>query len=181
MTWLLKMAVSNPLVFWVIVAAIFAFGAVTGGSAVGYVQGLRITAEQQKTTRVQQAFDKFALDTYNTGLKAEAKKQEDEQKARDNLKKVQADHEKQIPTIRARAVANYLAAHSMPDDAGTSSGGGPVREDGSGIKLDDGASKECVPDQALIEDAAEDAAKVAAWIEYCQLNKCPVRPSTSTP
>lgn len=174
MTWLLKMAVSNPLVFWVIVAAIFAFGAVAGGSAVGYVQGLRIAAEQQKTTRVQQAFDKFALDTYNTGLKAEAKKQEDEQKAKDNLKKVQADHEKQIPTIRARAVANYLSAHSMPDDSGTSTGSGSVRENGAGIRLDDATSKKCVLDQGFIEDAAEDASKVEAWRDYCTLNNCPV-------
>lgn len=174
MTWLLKMAVSNPLVFWLIVAAIFAFGAASGGGVAWKIQGLRVTAAEQKTTSVQQAFDKFALDTYNTGLKAEAKKQEDEQKAKDNLKKVKADHEKQIPTIRARAVANYLAAHRMPDDAGESAGGGPVREDGAGIRLDDGAGKECVLDEAFIANAAEDAAKVEAWRAYCTMNNCPV-------
>ena len=174
MTWLLKMAASNPLVFWLIVAAIFAFGAASGGSAVWKIQGLRVNAEQQKTTRVQQAFDKFALDTYNTGLKAEAKKQEDEQKARDNLKKVQADHEKQIPTIRARAVANYLAAHRLPGDPGASAGSGYVRQDGAGIRMDDGAGKEFLADQGFIEDAAEDAAKVESWRAYCTLNNCPV-------
>ena len=174
MTWLLKLAVSNPWALLAIVLAIFGAGAMTGGSAAWWIQGLKVTAAEQKTTRVQQAFDKFALDTYNTGLKAEAKKQEDEQKAKDNLKKVQADHEKQIPTIRARAVANYLAAHSMPDDSGTSTGSGSVRENGAGIRLDDGAGKECVLDQGFIEDAAEDASKVEAWRAYCTLNNCPV-------
>lgn len=174
MTWLLKMAASNPLVFWLIVAAIFAFGAASGGGAAWKIQGLRVTAAEQKTTSVQQAFDKFALDTYNTGLKAEAKKQEDEQKAKDNLKKVQADHEKQIPTIRARAVANYLAAHRLPDDPGSSTGSGSVRQDGAGIRMDAGTSKECLDDQGFIEDAAEDAAKVEAWRAYCTLNNCPV-------
>ena len=172
MTWLLKMAASNPLVFWLIIAAIFAFGAASGGSAAWKIQGLRVTAAEQKTTSVQQAFDKFALDTYNTGLKAEAKKQEDEQKARDNLKKVQADHEKQIPTIRARAVANYLAR--VRNDASANSGSGSVRQDGAGIRMDDGTSKECLDDQGFIEDAAEDAAKVESWRAYCTLNNCPV-------
>ena len=152
----------------------FAIGAILLGGAAWKIQGLRVTAAEQKTTRVQQAFDKFALDTYNTGLKAEAKKQEDEQKAKDNLKKVQADHEKQIPTIRARAVANYLAAHRLPDDPGSSTGSGSVRQDGAGIRMDAGTSKECLDDQGFIEDAAEDAAKVEAWRAYCTLNNCPV-------
>lgn len=172
MSWLLKLAVSNPLALLAIVLAIFGFGAMAGGSAAWWIQGLKVTAAEQKTTRVQQDFDKFALDTYNTGLKAEAKKQEDEQKARDNLKKVQADHEKQIPTIRARAVANYRAAHGLPDDPGTGAGGSSVREEGSGIRLDDGTGKKCVPDQAFIEDAAEDALKVEAWRAWCALNEC---------
>ena len=172
MSWLLKLAVSNPWVLLAIVLAIFSFGAMTGGSAAWKIQGLRVTAAEQKTTSVQQAFDKFALDTYNTGLKAEAKKQEDEQKARDNLKKVKADHEKQIPTIRARAVANYLAR--VRNDASANSGGGAVQGNGAGIRLDDGTGKECLAGQGFIEDAAEDAAKVEAWRAYCTLNNCPV-------
>ena len=174
MSWLLKLAVSNPWVLLAIVLAIFSFGAMTGGSAAWWIQGLKVTAAQLETKSVQQDFDKFALDTYNTGLKAEAKRIEDEQKARDNLKKVKADHEKQIPTIRARAVANYLAAHRLPDNPGASAGSGSVRQDGAGLRLDDGASKKCVLDQRLIEDAAEDAAKVEAWRAYCTLNNCPV-------
>jgi len=174
MTKLLALITGNPLVLLWGAIAILAFGVATGGSAAWWIQGLRITAEQQKTTRVQQAFDKFALDTYNTGLKAEAKKQEDEQKARDNLKKVKDDHEKQIPTIRARAVANYLAAHRVPNNDGESAGSGSVREDGAGINLDDGIGKECVLDQGFIEDAAEDAEKVEAWRAYCTLNNCPI-------
>lgn len=174
MTWLLGKIIANPTVLLVLLIGAFAFGVTTGGSAAWWIQGLKVTAAEQKTTRVQQAFDKFALDTYNTGLKAETKKQEDEQKARDNLKKVQADHEKQIPTIRARAVANYLAAHGMPDDTGASTGSGAMREDSAGIRLDDGAGKECVLDQGFVEDAAEDAEKVEAWRTYCTLNNCPV-------
>ena len=152
----------------------FAIGAILLGGAAWKIQGLRVTAAEQKTTRVQQAFDKFALDTYNTGLKAEAKRLRDEADQLKNLKKVQADHEKQIPTIRARAVANYLAAHRLPDDPGASAGSGSVRQDGAGIRMDAGTSKECLDDQGFIEDAAEDAAKVEAWRAYCTLNNCPV-------
>ena len=152
----------------------FAIGAILLGGAAWKIQGLRVTAAEQKTTRVQQAFDKFALDTYNTGLKAEAKRLRDEADQLKNLKKVQADHEKQIPTIRARAVANYLAAHRLPDDPGSSTGSGSVRQDGAGIRMDAGTSKECLDDQGFIEDAAEDAAKVEAWRAYCTLNNCPV-------
>ena len=172
MSWLLKLAVNNPWVLLAIVLAIFGFGAMAGGSAAWWIQGLKVTAAEQKTTRVQQDFDKFALDTYNTGLKAEAKKQEDEQKARDNLKKVQADHEKQIPTIRARAVANYLAR--VRNGASANSGGGAVQGNGAGIRMDAGTSKECLDDQGFIEDAAEDAEKVEAWRAYCTLNQCPI-------
>lgn len=174
MSWLLKLAVSNPLALLAIVLAIFGFGAMAGGSAAWWIQGLKVTAAHQETTHVQQAFDKFTIDTKDAGLKAEAKKQEDEQKAKDNLKKVQADHEKQIPTIRASAVANYLAAHRVPDDPGTGAGGGSVRQDGAGISLDDGAGKKCVLDEGFIADAAEDAEKVEAWRAYCTLNNCPV-------
>lgn len=172
MSWLLKLAVSNPWVLLAIVLAIFSFGAMTGGSAAWWIQGLKVTAAQLETKSVQQAFDEFTLDTKDAGLKAEAKRIEDEQKAKDNLKKVQADHEKQIPTIRARAAANYRAAHRMPDDAGASAGSGSVRQDGAGIRMDAGTSKECLDDQGFIEDAAEDALKVEAWRAWCALNEC---------
>lgn len=159
--------------FWPYLVA-FAIGAALAGGVAWKIQGLRVTAAEQRTERVQQAFDRFALNTYTAGLKAEAKRLEDEQKAQDNLKKVQADHEKQIPSIRARAVANYRAAHRMPDDAGTNTGSGSVREDSAGIRLDDAAGKECLVDQGFIEDAAEDAAKVEAYRAYCTLNNCPI-------
>jgi hypothetical protein len=159
--------------FWPYMVA-FALGAILVGGLTWKIQGLRVTAEQQKTTRVQQAFDKFALDTYNTGLKAEAKRLEDEQKAKDNLKKVQADHEKQIPSIRAGAVDKYIAAHRVRNDAGANSGGGTVQGDGASHQMDDGAAKECVPDEGFIADAAEDAEKVQAWRAYCTLNNCPI-------
>ena len=175
MSWLLKLAVSNPWVLLAIVLAIFGFGAMAGGSAAWWIQGLKVTAAQLETKSVQQAFDEFTLGTKDAGLKAEDKRLDDEQKAKDNLKKVQEDHEKQIPAIRSRAVANYLAAHRLPDGPGASAGSGSVRQDGAGLRLDDGASKKCVLDQRLIEDAADDATKVKAWQTYCRLNNCPVK------
>lgn len=119
-------------------------------------------------------FTSFVARTGELGAEAEAKRLRDEADQLKNLKKVQADHEKQIPTIRARAVANYLAAHRLPDDPGASPGGGSLRETGTGLRLDDGASKKCVPDEAFIENCAEDADKVEAWRSYCTLNSCPV-------
>ena len=117
-------------------------------------------------------FTNFVSRVDELGKEAEAKRLRDEADQLKNLEKVKADHEKQIPTIRARAVANYLAR--VRNDASTNSGSGSVRQDGTGIRLDDGASKKCVLDQRLIEDAAEDAAKVEAWRAYCTLNNCPV-------
>ena len=117
-------------------------------------------------------FTNFVSRVDELGKEAEAKRLRDEADQLKNLEKVKADHEKQIPTIRARAVANYLAR--VRNDASANSGGGAVQGNGAGIRLDDGTGKECLDDQGFIEDAAEDAAKVEAWRAYCTLNNCPV-------
>lgn len=128
-------------------------------------------------------YNAFVGATEVIGKQAEANKRAEEAQHEKNLQQVKEDHENQIPQIRDNAVANYIAAHPTSVRHGTaaSSGSGSVRGDGSGIKLDDGASCEQVLDTTLIQDAADDAAKVGAWIEYCQLNHCPVRVSPSTP
>ena len=117
-------------------------------------------------------FTNFVSRVDELGKEAEAKRLRDEADQLKNLEKVKADHEKQIPTIRARAVANYLAR--VRNDASTNSGSGAVQGNGPGLRLDDGTSKEFLDDQGFIEDAAEDAAKVEAWRAYCTLNNCPV-------
>lgn len=128
-------------------------------------------------------YNYFVGATAVIGKQAEETKKADEAKHEQNLQQVKENHENQIDQVRTDAVANYIAAHPVRvrNVASTSSGSGSVRGDGSGLKLDDGTSKECIPDQAFIQDAAEDAEKVGAWIEYCQRNNCPVRISTSMP
>ena len=110
------------------------------------------------------------------GEAAEARVKAAKKESEDNLEKVKADYEKQVPEIRSSAVASYLARRAA-DPARVRepvAGGGPVSGDGAGVRVDDGTLKECVPDEEFIEDAAEDAAKVEAWRSYCALNHCPV-------
>lgn len=118
-------------------------------------------------------FTSFVARVDELGKEAEDKLGKDKAEQLKNLEKVKADHEKQIPTIRAGAVANYLAR--VRNNAAENPGGGAVQGNSPGIRLDDGAGKECVPDEAFIRDAAEDAEKVGAWQEYCRLNQCPVK------
>lgn len=170
MNWLLKMISGNPLVSLWAALAVFGLGVASGGGAAWFVQGLRLTHAEQE-------FTKFRQDTKEAGLAAKENKLRIENEHKDNLAKVVNDNEEKLPKIRSEAVANYLAAHPanvVRDKPRASSGSSGVRGDGSGIKLDDGAGKECVPDTAFIQDAAEDASKVSAWIEYCTLNHCPI-------
>lgn len=117
-------------------------------------------------------FMTFVARVDELGKEAEAKKAKDEADQLKNLAKVKADHEKQLVEIRDGAVAAYLARlrQRVPKNPGS----GAVQGGGSGIRLDDGASAQCVPDEGFIRDAAEDAEKVGAWQEYCRLNQCPV-------
>lgn len=88
-----------------------------------------------------------------------------------NLKDVKNEFEKNLPDVRAGAVAAYLAAHRVPDVAGRGAMPGIASRQPS----NDGAGKECVPDEAFIADAADDAAKVAEWQEWARLNRFEVR------
>ena len=170
MNWLLKMITGNPLVLLWLALAVFGFGVASGGGAAWFVQGLRLTHAEQE-------FTKFRQDTKEAGLAAKANKLRIENEHKDNLAKVVNDNEDKLPKIRSEAVANYLAAHPanvMRVKPRENSGGSGVSGNGPGIRLDDGTGKECVPDTVFIQDAAEDASKVSAWIEYCTLNHCPV-------
>lgn len=116
--------------------------------------------------------DQFLI--FRTSVKTLGEQAEKEQVAKkkageDNLTNLKATYEAKLPQIRAGAVAAYLGRVRNADSSGS-----PVRPDGAGIKLDDGTGKECRPDTALIEDAADDAAKVEAWRAYCTLNNCPI-------
>ena len=111
-------------------------------------------------------YNAFVGATEVIGKQAEEDKKAQETEHEQNLTQVKANHEEQIPQIRADAVTNYIATHpaSVQHRTSTSTGSGYVRGNGSGVRLDDGVSKECIPDEGFIQDAAEDAAKVAAWI-----------------
>lgn len=106
--------------------------------------------------------------TYAGGVTAVAKqaiadKERIESERDENLKKVK-EHEANLPAVRAGAVAAYLRMHpstscsAMPGIA-------------QGKQANDGAGKECVPDAAFIEDAADDADKINEWIMWAVRNK----------
>jgi hypothetical protein len=109
------------------------------------------------------------------GKAAEANVARVKKEGEQNLTAVKESHEKLVPTIRAGAVAAYVAAHPARVRYVAASGGS-VPGTGAGKPLDDDAQSQCVPDTTLIESAAEDASKIAAWIDYCTRNRCPVAP-----
>ena len=100
---------------------------------------------------------------------AQAKKEGD-----DNLKKVKADHEKQIPAVRAGAVAAYRARFPARVVRDSVTAVSAVPDNPASVRMDDAPGAQCVPDESFIADAAEDAAKVEAWRSWCILNRCPV-------
>lgn len=103
---------------------------------------------------------------------AQAEKERVEKQHAVNLEQVRKDHEDKIPEIRAGAVANYLSHRRVSKPAASSV---TVPGDGPGIRVDDAAERQCVPDDAFIENSAEDAEKLDAWIDWCQRNNCPVK------
>jgi len=135
--------------------------------------------KRDELTTMTGRYDAFVSATKVIGEQATVDKAATEAEHLKNLTQVKDDHENQVEQVRNSAVAQYLAAHpaSVRNCPSNSSGSSAVRGDGPGLKLDDGASQKCVPDEAFIQDAADDAVKVGAWIEYCQLNKCPVKQS----
>jgi hypothetical protein len=86
----------------------------------------------------------------------------------ENLQTVKEEHEKLIPTIRSNAVAAYRMRHP---DARSSK----VSGDAASKPVDVGTVCEPVPDRELLENCAEDAARQAAWRDWCKLNKCKVK------
>lgn len=109
--------------------------------------------------------------TYAGGVTAVAKqaiadKERIESERDENLKKVK-EHETNLPAVRAGAVAAYLRMHPS---ASCSAMPGITQ----GKQANDGAGKECVPDAAFVEDAADDADKIASWQEWAIRNHIPV-------
>ena len=90
----------------------------------------------------------------------------------ETLKQVRKDYEDRVPQIRNDAVATYRASVRVRVQPKPSGGG--VLAPSPSVQVDDGAGAQCVLDDQFIRDAAEDAAKVEAWREYCFRNKCPV-------
>lgn len=110
--------------------------------------------------------------TYAGGVTAVAKqaiadKERVESERDANLTKVK-EHEANLPTVRAGAVAAYLRMHPS-----TSCSAMPGITQGK--QANDGASKESVSDLSIfIEDAADDADKIVQWQEWAMRNKIPV-------
>ena len=87
-----------------------------------------------------------------------------------NLSHLRVDYEAKLPSVRSDAVAAYLRRVPVPAARGDA-----VPAPSANIKVDDGAVKECRPDSALIQDAADDALKLSAWQEYGRQNHLPVQ------
>ena len=88
------------------------------------------------------------------------------------LIQVRKDYEDRVPQIRNDAVAAYRASIRVRVQSKPSVS--PVPTTSPSVQVDDGAGAQCVLDDQFIRDAAEDAANVEAWREYCFRNKCPV-------
>lgn len=122
-------------------------------------------------------FDSFVATTKELGEKAAADNARKDAEHKQNLKTIREEHESEIPRIRNEAVANYLSGRPAAvvwQQSAANPSGSSMRGNRAGIGLDDGEKRQCVPDEAFIQNAAEDAAKLDAWQQYCTLNHCPV-------
>ena len=88
-----------------------------------------------------------------------------------NLNVLKVDYEATLHQVRSDAIANYLARRVRTKPVGEA--GMPATS--PGIKLDDGAAKECGFDSAIVQDAADDAHKLTAWQTYSKQNHIPVK------
>jgi hypothetical protein len=147
-----------PVVIGVLLLIIGLLMLALGGATHLYL-GARDDLNTQAATAEQAARD------------AQAEKEAIEAQHAVNLAQVRKDHEAQLPAVRANAVANYRAAHRLPERPAASDG---VSADAPGIRLDDGTERQCIPDDTFIEDSAEDVEKLATWQDWCKRNNCPV-------
>jgi len=128
------------------------------------------------------------------GDKAKANLVLKEKEGKDNLETLRKDNENIIPKIRNDAVANYVATHPAARVRNPVACRSPVRKDGTGKQVDDGAQQKPVPDATsigaggsestllgelivddlTIQECAVDAKKNEAWQQYCTLNHCPI-------
>jgi len=84
----------------------------------------------------------------------------------ENLDKVKADYEKNIPTVRTYAVSNYRLRY--PTASCSTVPGAPSSE-----QVDDGAGKERLVDK-FPADCGDDANKLEAWRAWATLNQIPI-------
>ena len=105
------------------------------------------------------------------------------EEAKKNLKQVKDDYETNIQKIRDGASANYAAMVGrlrVERLRNERAGSGSVPANAPRVEVDDGAAAQlvsastCTADPEFVADAAEDAAKVEAWREWCKLNHCEV-------
>ena len=123
-------------------------------------------------------FSAFVAGVKLEGEQAEAANARKDAEHKQNLETIKEEYESQIPRIRHEAVDNYLSGRAsavVRQRSAANPGSGAMPGNGAGIKLDDGEKRQCVFDEAFIQDAAEDAAKLDAWQQYCTLNHCPVK------
>ena len=112
------------------------------------------------------SFVAYRAEVTAIGKAQEAQIEKERQQAEENLKQGRQDYENKIPVIRRDAVASYRMRYpqssrcEMPGNA-------------AGQQVDDGTAAKCVADE-FIADAADDAAKVTAWQDWCKRNNCPV-------
>lgn len=114
------------------------------------------------------AFTEFRSVVRQLGEEARIEKKRIEHERDLTLEKVR-QYEKDLPAIRANAVAAYKR---MRD---TNPGLRPLPGASPSLTLDDGAQQECLLDTVFIYDAAEDVARLSAWQEWAELNKIPVK------
>ena len=115
----------------------------------------------------------FTAQVEAAGLAQQAKNAETKARYEDNLITIRSEHEAHVNEIRDSAVAAYRAHFA---GVRTYPGRRGVPSAPASLKVDDDPKQELVLDPAFLEDAAEDAAKLAAFQDYCRYNGCPVTP-----
>lgn len=114
------------------------------------------------------AFVAYRAEVTAIGKAQEAQIKKEKEQAEYNLKQVRKDYEDRVPDIRRDAVAAYRLRNPQPRSC-------TMPGDGTSQPVDDGAVKELLaPDPEFIRNAAEDAAKLSAFQDYCKRNNCPI-------